>query len=437
MLKTVNLTLSRRVNQKLMTNTVIVGAGPYGLSVAAHLREQGISFQIFGRIMDSWVSHMPKGMMLKSDGFASNISDPNDDYTLGQFCAEKGIPYRDKGTPASLETFAAYGIAFCERKVPELEDKTVVSIEPQSQGFVVGLDTGETIHTRCVILAVGVTHFEYVPESLSSLPMEFVSHSSHHADVERYRGRDVVVIGGGASALDVAGLMHEAGVNVQLVARKPLKFHSKSDKARPWWDTLRRPPSGLGPGWKSYFFANCPNLFRYWPAWLRLQAIRRILGPSGGVFIKDKIVGKVPTLVGYTPKGARVEGDKVRLTVADENGQTREIVADHIVAGTGYKVNLERLKFLTPETRSRIKTLAGSPVLSGGFESTVPGLYFVGLAAAHSFGPVMRFAFGAAFTARRVAKAVAKSVARESVAFPTSASLTDSSNGSLSKSQNA
>jgi thioredoxin reductase len=321
--------------------------------------------------------------------------------------------------------------------VPELEDKTVVSDEPQSQGFIVGLDSGEIIHARSVVLAVGVTHFEYVPESLSNLPLEFGSHSAHHSDVQRYRGRKVVVIGGGASALDVAGLMHEAGVDVQLVARKPLKFHSKSDKPRPWWDHLRRPSSGLGPGWKSYFFANFPNLFRYWPASLRILAVRRVLGPSGGAFIKDKVMGKVPTLIGYTPAGARIENGKVHLAVKNENGETRELIADHVVSATGYRVNLERLKFLTPETRSRVKTVAGYPVLSSSFESTVPGLYFVGLAAANSFGPVMRFAFGAAFTARRVARAVAKSAARDSAMVATPAAVGASSAGSLSKSQNA
>jgi cation diffusion facilitator CzcD-associated flavoprotein CzcO len=400
-----------------MTNTVIIGAGPYGLSIAAHLRHKGISFRIFGRPMDSWTSHMPTGMMLKSDGFASNISDPNGDYTLGQFCAENGIPYTDKGVPASLETFAAYGLAFCSRKVPGLEDKTVVSVEPQAQGFRVSLDTGEVIHTCRVILAVGVTHFEYVPQALSNLPSEFASHSSHHSDVERYRDRNVVVVGAGASALDVAGLMQEAGVHVQLVARKAPKFHSKSDKARPWWDQLRRPASGLGPGWKSYFFANFPNLFRYFPSSIRLALVRRVLGPSGGAFIRDKVVGKVAMLVGYTPAEARLQDGKVHLKVVDQNGETRELIADHVVSATGYRVNLERLKFLSPATRSKVKTIAGSPVLSSTFESTVPGLYFVGLAAANSFGPVMRFAFGAEFTARAIAKAVAKAVARDSVTF--------------------
>jgi len=406
-----------------MLDTIIVGAGPYGLSLAAHLRGSGVSFRIFGRPMDSWRAHMPKGMLLKSDGFASNISDPAGDYTLGQFCAENGIAYGDKGIAVSLNTFAAYGLAFCDRHTPGLEDKTVVSVEPQPQGFIVRLDTGEMVQTRRVILAVGVTHFEYVPEALANLPTDFVSHSAHHSDVDRYRGRNVVVIGAGASALDLAGLMHEAGVHVQLVARKPLKFHSKSDRPRPWWDHLRRPRSGLGPGWKSYFFANFPNLFRCLPASVRLFAVRRVLGPSGGAFIKDKVVGKVPTLVGYTPAGARIEEGKVHLTLINENGETRELITDHVVSATGYRVNLERLKFLSPQNRLQIKTVAGSPMLSSAFESTVPGLYFVGLAAANSFGPVMRFAFGADFTARTITKAVARSVARDSVAFTAPASI--------------
>jgi len=409
-----------------MINTVIVGAGPYGLSIAAHLKRQGVRFRIFGRAMDSWISHMPYGMLLKSDGFASNISDPDGDYTLGQFCSESGIPYRDGGTPVLLETFSSYGLAFRDRKVPELEDKTVVSIDPDADGFTVGLDTGETLRARQVILAVGVTHFGYVPEMLTNLPPEYLSHSAQHTDVALLRGRSIVIIGAGSSALDLAGLMHEAGVDVRLVARKPLKFHSKSNKPRPWWDRLRRPPSGLGPGWKSFFFSNYPRVFHYLPENLRVEAVRRVLGPSGGASIRDKVEGKVATLIGYSLDAARIEDGKVRLTLVDESGGQREITADHVIAATGYKVNLQKLKFLSDETRSRIKTVAGTPILSSAFESSVPGLYFVGLAAANSFGPVMRFAFGADFTARTITKAVAKSLARESVAFKAKAAVTAS-----------
>src|SRR5579863_9344234 len=364
-----------------MTDTAIIGAGPYGLSVAAHCRQQGITFRIFGRPMDSWKSHMPKGMLLKSDGFASNISDPEDAFTLEKFCAERGIPYSDTGIPVGLDTFTEYGLAFKERIVPALEDKTVVSIEPDADGFSVGLDSGETFHARQVVLAVGVTHFGYVPEALVDLSPEYVSHSAQHSDVTRLRGKSVVIIGAGSSALDLAGLMREAGVDIQLVARKPLKFHSKSDKPRPWWDRLRRPPSGLGPGWKSFFFANYPNLFHSLPESLRVEAVRRVLGPSGGAFIRDKVEGKVPTVIGYSLDAARVEDGKVRLSVVDAHGAKREVAADHVIAATGYKVNLQKLTFLSDKTRSRIKTVEGSPALSSSFESSVPGLYFAGLAA--------------------------------------------------------
>jgi thioredoxin reductase len=397
-----------------MTDTAIIGAGPYGLSVAAHCRLRGIAFRIFGRPMDSWKSHMPKGMLLKSDGFASNISDPDDAFTLEKFCAERGIPYSSKGIPVGLDTFTEYGLAFKERIVPSLEDKTVVSIEPDAEGFVIALDNGETFHARRVVLAVGVTHFGYVPEALADLSPEYVSHSARHSDVTRMSGKSVVIIGAGSSALDLAGLMREAGVDIQLVARKPLKFHSKSDKPRPWWDRLRRPPSGLGPGWKSFFFANYPNVFHSLPESLRVEAVRRVLGPSGGAFIRDKVEGKVPTVIGYSLDAARVEDGKIHLSLVDASGGKRTVTADHVIAATGYKVNLQKLAFLSDQTRSRIKTVVGSPVLSSSFESSVPGLYFAGLAAATSFGPVMRFAFGADFTARTVTRALAKSAVRQS-----------------------
>ena len=93
-----------------MLDTAIVGAGPYGLSIAAHLRRRGIPFRIFGRPMDSWLHHMPKGMMLKSDGFASDIYDPERAFTLRQFCAERGIEYADAGFRCALRRSAHTGL---------------------------------------------------------------------------------------------------------------------------------------------------------------------------------------------------------------------------------------------------------------------------------------------------------------------------------------
>jgi thioredoxin reductase len=370
--------------------------------------------------MDSWIAHMPKGMFLKSDGFASDISDPDGDLTLRRFCAERGIDYRDTGIPVRLDTFSAYGLAFRDRKVPEVEDKQIVSVDQTTDGFVLTLDDGETVRTRRVVLAVGITHFDYIPQNLADLPREFLSHSANHNDPESFRGRNVIVIGAGSSALDLAALLHEAGADVQLVARqKQLKFHGKpSGKPRTLWQRMRHPQSGLGPGWKTWFFANWPMVFHYLPEGFRLETVRTVLGPSGGWFIKDKIVGKVPLHLGYTIQAAKVTQGKAVLNLVAEDGSRRELTADHVVAATGYKVDLDRLNFLSQQIRSRLKSLNHAPVLSSSFESSIPGLYFVGVAAANSFGPLMRFAFGASFAAITVAKAVAKPKAPESVMLP-------------------
>ncbi len=406
-----------------MLNVAIIGAGPYGLSLAAHLRSHDISFRIFGRPMDSWRAHMPKGMFLKSDGFASNIYDPKSDFNLSRFCAERGTEYSDTGIPVSLETFVAYGLAFKERMVPELEDRLVVGVERKDEGFLLRLDDGETVMARRVVLAVGITHFEHLPVNLANLPSELLSHSYRHRDLEEFRGRSVVVLGAGASALDLAGLLHEGGAETQLVGRAPqLKFHSKpTGKARSRWQQVRHPQSGLGPGLRSRFFANAPMAFHFLPESMRLHAVRTTLGPSGGWFVKDKVVGRLPLHLGYRVESASVEASRLRLhlrQVAD--GKERELLADHVIAATGYKVAIERLKFLSADIRTKIKDIEGAPILSSGFESSVPGLYFVGIAAANSFGPVMRFAFGAGFAARHLTKTLVAARARDGVSVPAS-----------------
>jgi cation diffusion facilitator CzcD-associated flavoprotein CzcO len=403
-----------------MVNTVIVGAGPYGLSLAAYLRHSGVPFRIFGRPMDSWKAHMPKGMCLKSDGFASNIYDPKGQLTLEKFCGERGIPYSDTGIPVQLETFCEYGLAFQQRMVPELEDKLIVAIERIPQGYKLRIDDGEVITARSVVLAVGITHFEYVPDALAHLPAEFLSHSARYNDPKVFKGRSVVVVGAGASALDWAGLLHEAGVNVQLVARRSaLKFHGKpTGQPRSLWQRIQKPQTGLGPGWRSSFYSNAPGVFYRLPQDLRLEIVKRTLGPSGGWFIRDKVVGKMPLSLGSTIESAEVQGKQVVLQLRAEDGMKKQIAADHIMAATGYKVQIDSLKFLSAEIRSRMAALEQTPVLSAEFESSLPGLYFVGVAASNSFGPVMRFAYGAEFAARTVSRALAKSLLHEQVSEP-------------------
>ena len=406
-----------------MTDTAIIGAGPYGLSIAAHFRSKGISFRIFGRTMDSWLAHMPKGMCLKSDGFASNIYDPHGQFTLKSFCEERKIEYSDAGIPVRLDTFASYGLAFQERMTPELENKMVTGIERCQEGFMLQLDNGETVRARRVVLAVGITHFAYVPENLRHLPEEFLTHSYAHHDLGRFRGRSVAVLGGGSSAIDLAGLLHEADADAELIARREsLKFHDMAPIGvkEPLWRRIRHPKSGLGPGLRSRIFSDAPGFFHALPESYRLNLVRTHLGPSGGWFIKGKVIGKVPLHMGTAVESAEVRGGRVVLQLRGTDGTRREISVDHVVAATGYRVDLDRLQFLSPGIRAQIKSVERTPILSSKFESSVRGLYFTGVAAANSFGPLMRFAFGAGFTARHLARVMMKSLARDhvSVAAP-------------------
>jgi thioredoxin reductase len=404
------------------SEVVIVGAGPYGLSIAAHLRGAGVSFRIFGSPMQSWRENMPAGMHLKSDGFASNLSDPQGAFTLGHFCAEQGIPYHDRKVPVRLDTFVAYGMAFQKRFAPELEETRVTAIDRIPGGFALKLSTGEVAAARNVVVAVGISHFAYVPPELDGLPGQLLSHSSEHSSVAQFLGKDVTVLGGGASAADVAASLFESGAQVTIISRcTEFRFHS-GPADRSLWQRIRRPSSGLGPGVRSRFFANFPWAFPYLPQAQRLQLVKTTFGPAAGWTVKERLVGRVPIMLGYKVKHAEVVKGQVRLLLKGRDGAEVERISDHLIAATGYRVDLRRLSFLSPEIFSQLRSVENTPMVSTDFESSVSGLYFVGVAAANTFGPVLRFAFGADFAARRVTSALQRS-ARKGAEQPDSRPL--------------
>jgi cation diffusion facilitator CzcD-associated flavoprotein CzcO len=398
-------------------DTVIIGAGPYGLSIAAHLAALGIEFRIFGSPMHTWLTQMPQGMRLKSEGFASTLYDPDSNFSLAAYCSQQGLPYADVGLPVPLETFASYGQEFQRRLVPRLEHQLVASLERTSSGFQVRLDDGEVVNARRVIVAVGISHFQYVPAVLGGLPDEFVTHSSAHHTFDRFRGREVTVLGGGSSAADVAAALVRAGASAQIVARKPVfRFHEPPGPLpRPLMDCVRSPMTGLGPGWRSFFCTSAPLLFHKMPQQLRLEIVRRHLGPAAGWFVKDQLVGRIPFHLGLRLDQAKVEDGRVQLHLAASDGAARTLGTDHVIAATGYKVDLHRLQFLSPAVRAGIRSVEDTPVLSSSFESSIPGLYFVGAASANSLGPLARFAFGAGFTSRRLSSRLAQSRLRKFV----------------------
>jgi putative flavoprotein involved in K+ transport len=389
---------------------VIVGAGPYGLSLAAHLSALGMRFRIFGSPMSTWREHMPQGMLLKSDGFASSLSDPTSSFALRHYCAEKNIAYDDTRIPVTLDTFISYGLSFQERFVPRLEQRQVIEVARETGMFRIVLDNNEVVHSQKVVLAVGITHFRYIPPVLSKLPPAQMSHSSAFHELSSLGGSDVTVVGSGASGLDLAALLHENGVNVTLLSRnRDVYFHdAPGSKPRSLLKRMRHPGSPIGPGWRSRFYTGAPLLFHRLPSDFRLKVVRTHLRPAAGWPMKERVLGRVPIICGYTIDRAEVQNGRVRLNLIGSDGGQKEHLSNIVIAATGYRADLRRLEFLHDDLLSQITSLEHTPVLSSDFQSSAPGLYFLGLAAANSFGPLLRFACGSDFAARRLSAKLAK-----------------------------
>lgn len=392
----------------VLNNIVIIGAGPYGLSLAANLRARGVGYRIFGKTMANWQHKMPAGMLLKSEGFASNLADPDDRFTLENFCAEQGVPYAPEGLPVPRESFIAYGRAFQQRFVPEVEDRTVVAVRRAGGGFTVQMDDGEVVSADRLVVGIGISDFPHLPPSLADLPAELLSHASQHEDLSVFSGRSVAVVGAGSSAIDIAALLHEAGASVRLISRRAeLPFHTPPEAHRSWRDRLRAPMTGIGPGWRSTFYTEAPLLFHSLPADLRLKIVSTWLGPAGGWYMRERIVDRVACIAGFAPHATQVVGGQAHLHLVGAYGAQRAETADHVIAATGYRVDVRKIGFLDETLREDIASANGLPILDRNFATSVPGLYIVGPAAAYSFGPMLRFVLGARYTARRLARHLA------------------------------
>jgi lysine/ornithine N-monooxygenase len=388
---------------------VVIGAGPYGLSIAAHLRSDGEDFRIFGMPLHHWQAHMPKGMFLKSEPCASNLFDPAGSYTLRQYCAEEGQPYAQYGAPVPLETFTRYALSFQQRFVPMVEHVLVTALDRSSDAFEVRLTTGETVKAGKVVLATGMSHTAHIPTALRRLPAELISHSGDHRDPSAFRGRDVTVIGGGQSALETAALLHEAGAEVRLLVRRPSVLWNEPPTLgrRSLYERMRHPMSNLGPGLGPWFYANAPMAFCYLPRNIRTARTRNALGPAGAWWLRDRVLGRLTIMTGHSVRAAEPSGGGVLLHLQRLDGEVHQLTTDHVMAATGYRFVVGSLPFLTERLQSQLRSVQQMPVLSPNFESSVPGLYFTGLASANQFGPAMRFLHGADYTARRISRHIA------------------------------
>jgi cation diffusion facilitator CzcD-associated flavoprotein CzcO len=385
-------------------DVAVIGAGPYGLSVAAHLRASGLEVKIFGKPMSFWDSHMPAGMFLRSPWVASFLSDPKRDHTLDAYREASGNHF---SAPVPLSRFVEYGKWFQRELVPEVDPRWVQRVSFGSHGFRLSLEGGEEIDSQRVVVAAGIEPFASRPPQFKELPIALASHSVDHKDLGKFRGRRVLVVGGGQSALESGALLHENGAEAEIVLRAPAaRFLGE----RQWMhevgiiSRLLYAPPDVGPALLSHLVAR-PRYFRLLPPRLRQRFDVRSVRPAGARWLRPRLQD-VPITAGRSVALAERANDLVKITLDD--GSVREV--DHVLLATGYRIDISKYNFLSHEILSQVSQVNNYPRLNAGFETSVVGIHFVGAPAAWSFGPLLRFVAGTEFTTRALKRGILKSL---------------------------
>jgi thioredoxin reductase len=398
-----------------MHDVVIVGAGPYGLSAAAHLRQiKGLDLKVFGEPMSFWERHMPSKMLLRSWRPASHIADPENRLSLDAYRAVNGN--HGLQDPLPVGDFIKYGHWFHQHGSVQSDRRNVVCIEPVSDGYQLTLEDGEILPTKRVVVATGIQSFTHRPPAFDDLPDSLVTHSSDKHEYEKFRGKEVLVIGGGQSSLESAAFLVAAGARVEIlirsqsIAARAQRACSELCNSGPvsrggWlrsqrWVNMFHARADVGPPGLSLIIQR-PNLFRRLPRYTKDWSDRRAIRP---VFSYKYVVDKKVMPILASRFVARVQAQGERLCVELNDGTERSV--DHVILATGYRVDVARYSFLSPRILQGLETVDGYPRVDSGFETSLPGLHFLGAPAAWSFGPLVRFIAGTEFTSRALTRRI-------------------------------
>ena len=387
-------------------DVAIIGAGPYGLSAAAHLGTvKGLEVLVFGVPMSFWERNMPVGMFLRSNWTATQIADPNHSLTLEGYQAANG---NHLSHPVPLDRFIQYGLWYQRQAVPNLDRRKVVRLKSDPKGFRVILESGEEVNSRRVVVATGIHSFAWRPPEFQGLPSTLASHTSEHCDLRRFAGKQVLVLGGGQSALESGALLQEGGAEVEIVARArrihwlqgwtSKTLHHRLGK---FTSRLLYAPTDVGPAGISQLMAR-PDLLRQLPRRVQDRLWKRSVRPAGARWLVNRLQN-VPIRLGRSVVSVAPAGEQLKVRLDDGCERT----VHHVLLGTGYRVDVSGYDFLAPELVQSMRRVNGYPCLKEGLETSVQGLHFLGAPAAWSFGPLMQFVSGTHYASRSLVRFIA------------------------------
>jgi thioredoxin reductase len=386
---------------KRNTTTIVIGAGPYGLSIAAHLKAYNIPTLIFGKPMEFW-EKMPADMYLKSFWSAASLSAPGGKYKLDQYAASINS---HEQRPIPLSFFLDYCRWFQKQTTPEIDPTYVQSLVRDGEHFRVALADGRTVEASHVVVAAGIAPFANIPQFARDLPTTLASHTQEHSDLTPFKGKHVAVIGRGQSALEYAALLHEAGAEVEVIARGPIiwinrKLYDHTGFAR----HIFYPPSDVGPPGLNWIIA-FPTVFSRLPHRTRTSIHMRAVRPAGAQWLLPRVKDKVRLTPNTEVVQALPQGEGLHCKLSD--GTTRDF--DYLFLGTGYQASIEKFSFIDPSLHHQIRQQDNYPLQNTSFESSVPHLYFAGAITGFTFGPICRFVAGSDAAAHQISRHIARS----------------------------
>jgi len=399
-------------------DVAIIGAGPYGLSAAAHLSQvKGLDVVLLGEPMSFWARHMPEEMCLRSPWAGSHLADPGNQFTLDSYRAVTGN--HRLADPVPVRDFIQYGHWFQQHAALPADRRNVIRVDPAPEGYRLTFDAGAELQAQRVVVAAGIQPFAFSPPMFQGFPRSLVTHTSEQRGFAGFRGKRVLVIGGGQSALEAAVFLHEAGAQVEVLLRKSGLYWLER---RRWMHSalFRRMFYGageIGPAGASLLIQR-PALFRHLPRRIQRRWEERAMRPAVAHWLKAR-TQEITVRAERFPAVARVEGESLRVRLNDGS----ERCVEHVVLGTGYRVNIALYPFLGREVLAGIEMADGNPRLGAGLESSLPGLHFLGAPAARSFGPLMRFVAGAGFASRALHRHILQAGARRRVSRSSAAGL--------------
>jgi cation diffusion facilitator CzcD-associated flavoprotein CzcO len=383
-------------------DVAIVGAGPYGLSVAAHLAARSV--RTFGEPMETWRTRMPADMLLRSDWDETSLSAPGKRGAIDRWAVEVGEAREE---PIPLQKFLRYADWFRQTFASEGDPSNVATLERAAGTYRLTTTAGDEVEPSHVVVAVGAIPFAHAPPPFAEAVGDRVTLATDRQDYAAHRGRRVVVVGGGQGGLESAALAARQGADVEMIVRSGLHWFADREPHRPRGPLRRRlyrlayPVVGYGPPPLNRLALH-PDLFALLPRSMRRLLSARILRAGGSPWLRGEVENAVRISEGRAVVAVEPRNDGVRLGLSD--GSVRE--ADAVIVAAGFRFSLDRLTFLSPAVRAGIELDDGWPVLDRWFRALDPRLFFVGFAAEHRFGPIARFIPGTRFTANRVREAL-------------------------------